>query len=59
MTVIFIGIFIVSFLWAWYSMRDFRMPKQIEQVLPKKKQGRIFFLKDKVEHYSSSESSSS
>lgn len=54
------GLFVISLAWAWYSMRDFDVPKEIQRVLPQKtKEGRIVFFKDKVEHYSSDSSPSS
>lgn len=63
--IIFLGLFIASFLFAWYSMKDFHPKKKHsnhsgnhEKLPTKSKQGRILILKDKSVHYSSESSSS-
>lgn len=44
---------------ALWSMRDFKMPDEIEKILMRRKiKGTIVFLKDKVKHYSSDSASS-
>lgn len=54
-----IGIFIVSFILAIRSMKDFYTPKEIHRLISMKKvRGSIVFFKDKINHYSSSSSSS-
>jgi len=51
---------IASFILALVSMKDFHIPPEIAKILTMKKiRGTIVFFKDKVEHYSSSSSSSS
>ncbi len=53
------GIFIVSFLLALGSMKDFHAPSEIMRMISMKKvRGSIVFFKNKVQHYSSSSSSS-
>ncbi len=57
---ILVGIFIVSFLLALGSMKDFHAPNEIMRMISMKKvRGSIVFFKDKVNHYSSSSSSTS
>ncbi len=57
---ILVILFLVSFVLAWISMKDFHIPKEIRKMLSMRKmKGSIVFFKDKVEHYSSSSSSSS
>ncbi len=53
-------ILVASFLLALRSMSDFHVPKELKKILNRRKiQGTFVFFKDKVEHYSSSESSES
>ena len=55
---IFTLLFVLSFILALISMRDFHVPEKIAKILLMKKiRGTIVFFKDKVEHYSSSSSS--
>ncbi len=45
-------IFIISFLLAFYSMKDFQLPQEIKKILRERKiRGRIIFFKDKIEKY--------
>lgn len=59
--IIFAGIAFVSVLYAWWSMRDWGVPKEVKRMLGKKRvKGSIVFFKGKkIKHYSSSSSSSS
>jgi len=60
MLLIFILLFLISFLWALWSMRDFGLPKEILNLINRLKlRGTILFLKKKVIHYSSSSKFSS
>lgn len=60
MLLIFIIIFLISFIWALFSMRDFQIPKEIEKMISSKKiKGKIIFLKNKILFYKSYSSSSS
>ncbi len=44
-------IFIISFLLAFYSMKDFQLPQEIKKILRERKiRGRIIFFKDKIEN---------
>jgi len=53
-------LFLVSFSLAIWSMRDFSIPTEISKLLKiKRLKGTIVFFRDKIEHYSSSSSSSS
>ncbi|QQS43365.1 hypothetical protein IPM65_04360 [Candidatus Roizmanbacteria bacterium] len=53
-------LFLISFILAWISMKDFHIPKEIRKMISMRKmKGSIVFFKNKVEHYSSSSSSSS
>lgn len=52
-------ILVISFIMALWSMRDFKMPDEIQKLLMRRKiKGTIVFLKDKVKHYSSDSASS-
>jgi hypothetical protein len=51
MILIFLGLLLISFFWALYSMRDYRVPKNLEKVIPHTKQGRIIFFKGHTRHY--------
>ena len=56
----FITLFIVSFIAALRSMKDFSVPREVNTVLNSKQlRGTIVFFKDKVMHYSSESSSAS
>ncbi len=53
-------LFVISFVWAVRSMGDVRVPKEISELIARRKvRGKIVFFKGKVKHYSSSSSSSS
>lgn len=55
MFLIILGILVVSFLLALYSMKDLQIPSEIQKLLSRRKiKGTIVFLKNKVKHYSSS-----
>lgn len=55
----FVFIFVISFVLAFFSMKDFNFEKKFISFLRKKKiKGSIIFLKDKILHYSSNSSSS-
>lgn len=52
-------IFIISFIFALFSMRDLGFDKEIKKILTRKKiKGTVIFLKNKIIHYSSNSSSS-
>ena len=58
--IVVVTLVMVSFILAIFSMKDFHIPPEIAKILTMKKiRGTIVFFKDKVEHYSSSSSSSS
>ncbi len=47
-------IFLLSFFLALYSMRDLEMPREIQNLILRKKiRGSILIFKDKIKHYSS------
>lgn len=55
MLIIITILFLVSFLLALYSMKDFQVPSEIQKLISRRKvKGTIIFLKNKVKHYSSS-----
>ncbi|MFA5136466.1 MAG: hypothetical protein WC489_03670 [Patescibacteria group bacterium] len=59
MIYIFIFIFMLSLLLAFFSMKDMDVPNEIKKLLPMRKlKGSIVFFKNKVKHYSSSSESS-
>ncbi len=52
MIIYFIIIFIISFMLAFYSMKDFQLPQEIKRILRERKiKGRIVFFKDKIKKY--------
>lgn len=54
MSIYFIAIFIISFITALLSMKDFSLPSEIKRFIEIKKiRGTIVFLKNKIKHYSS------
>lgn len=54
-----IGIFIFSLILALRSMKDHGLPEEIKKLMSQKKvKGTILIMKDKVNHYSSTSSSS-
>lgn len=57
--VISIVIFIISFLWALFSMKDMRFADELYVLLKKKRsmRGTILFFKNKIIHFHSSNSS--
>jgi len=56
----FVLLLAISFIFSLVSMRDFHIPAEIAKIVSMKKiRGTIVFFKDKIEHYSSSSSSSS
>ncbi len=56
---ILILILVVSLLLALRSMKDTHVPKELHELIAKRKvRGKIVFFKGKVKHYSSSSSSS-
>jgi len=58
MILIFFIIFLISFLLAFWSMRDFDLPKEISNFINRSKiRGTIVFFKNKIIHYSSSSKS--
>ncbi len=61
MILTFILIFIISFILALRSMRDFGLPNEVKKMISEKKiKGTIIFLKNKIvfyKHHSSSSSS--
>lgn len=60
MPLIFIAIFIVSFLLALRSMKDLHTPHEVKQLMKSNKvKGSIMFFKNNIKHYSSVSSSSS
>lgn len=60
MIITIIVLLIVSFVVALRSMKDFDTPPEVRKLLPLKKiKGSIVFFKNKIDHYSSSTSSSS
>ena len=61
MWIMFVVLFIIAFIMAWRSMKDFHLPEEISKLINSRKiRGSIVFFKDKkVEHYSSKSSSSS
>ncbi len=48
----FVIIFIISFILALNSMKDFQLPQEIKIILKEKKiKGRIIFFKDNIKKY--------
>lgn len=57
---IFILLFVASFIFACFSMKDMEIPKEIIRLISMRKyKGSIVFFKGKVKHYSSDSSSKS
>lgn len=60
MEIIFIALLLLSIFITYKSMDDLETPKEIRNLINKKKaKGTILFFKKKIKHYSSSPSSSS